>query len=1224
MASAHPEVRPALSQLGRGPLATLGSLYDARSEEVLMRSILKTTTLPPESVVSSDGPGLKYKHTTTDSLEEKFSNLDISAELGVSILCGMLGGGGLCVEYLSKKKMSARIRQASTICITPTKTEILRLENDDLKNCLDLGALHTRGATHVICGIEWGARTLVTVKESTTSVDANHKIKGKLGNKPSEPGENPGENGKAVSPTPPVNGATLSRLAKFIGEIHVNGTAEWDSKLSSMATALDFEIAADVANVAEGGIPANIEGVKDFLRSIPSSLQGVNGGKGVPISFYLLPITEVAEMFKIEIRHDTIVKRLEQDGLDGSVDLLEELETTTRDLGDYVALLEQHSFCVPRDYIEEAQKQLRLAKRKEQDFKRSLATAITEIRRGSEGMDSLFQLLGDFSSSKPDVESHRSFLNKYVDKMSFADTVKNAGGEYISHDMLNSAIISSKTADMYIFYCNGAVQDSSGWSDERQTLIDLLNGRADECQILVVDYDVPVPKALEKTYIEQRRGGQVIVPDVTQDWKDLAQLCQLKCSVNGRADRTRSVAPPSCRRVVRIPCPGESCFGTGKLKWNCPTCQDPVCYGFTDDYLYCLCSRYHFTDGVFKCNRPIHGAKFVKYGGEDLHQRLKSLDPSEEYNILVLGKSGVGKSMLINTLVNYLEFESLHDAITDPGPLRYIIPCSFSYQDEELNDHQVVVGKETFWEKLSKIGHSSTKKTLTYCFNMDGKTIRFIDTPGMNDTEGIDQDHENVKDILRMLESIDKLSAILILMHPNETRLDAPFKFCIKELLSRLHRDTSKNLLFGFTNSIGTHFTLGATQGPLDHMLEELRTGVARGETNQYFFDSKGFMFLAAYKQNLPYMRGGMKDHSVAWRKSASELHRLITTVMRLPTHDMDMTLKLNRTRTFLDGMAKPLAKFITSTKTEQEKLEDAERELAEVIAQGGDLAEMAAKTKIEIVVPVRHDLSHPRTVCAHPSCTSQVKDEEGVLQTVFKTICHSNCNIVMPDEIKGADELINCSPFRRWWPSIKLVGGYECVHDNCKHDWNEHMHISYEFRNETRIIDDNQILDKIRSNADEKEKLDRKVQAAQKLQQIMRKERGQIQAARALFFVYLSHNAVGKSGGYIDATIKYLDLQITVANQDLKTEKAAELELQRSVHINEVMVLEEAITKGTVAVPNERAVDETIAGLKSMSLFGKNLSDAVKPRNVEFEGSRFIFIPSKPKSRIRAWFCWD
>jgi hypothetical protein len=35
---------------------------------------------------------------------------------------------------------------------------------------------------------------------------------------------------------------------------------------------LIFEIAADIANIAEGDIPANFEEVKDFLRRIPSSL----------------------------------------------------------------------------------------------------------------------------------------------------------------------------------------------------------------------------------------------------------------------------------------------------------------------------------------------------------------------------------------------------------------------------------------------------------------------------------------------------------------------------------------------------------------------------------------------------------------------------------------------------------------------------------------------------------------------------------------------------------------------------------------------------------------------------------------------------------------------------------------------------------------------------------------------------------------------------------------
>lgn len=42
-----------------------------------------------------------------------------------------------------------------------------------------------------------------------------------------------------------------------------------------------------------------------------------------------------------------------------------------------------------------------------------------------------------------------------------------------------------------------------------------------------------------------------------------------------------------------------------------------------------------------------------------------------------------------------------------------------------------------------------------------------------------------------------------------------------------------------------------------------------------------------------------------------------------------------------------------------------------------------------------------------------------------------------------------------------------------------------------------------------------------------MWKERGQIRAARDLFFIYLSDNTVGKSRAYSDATLQYLDLRI-------------------------------------------------------------------------------------------------
>jgi hypothetical protein len=157
---------------------------------------------------------------------------------------------------------------------------------------------------------------------------------------------------------------------------------------------------------------------------------------------------------------------------------------------------------------------------------------------------------------------------------------------------------------------------------------------------------------------------------------------------------------------------------------------------------------------------------------------------------------------------------------------------------------------------------------------------------------------------------------------------------------------------------------------------------------------------------------------------------------------------------------------------------------------------------------------------------------------------------------------------------------------------------------------------------------LKRQIQTTQKHQEMIRKERAQIQTARALFYVYLSQNSVGRSSAYSDATVRdatvqYLDLHIAVANQDGRTEDATELTRQKSSHTEEIKTLKNAIAAGTVSCPDEEAVDREIEGLKNMTLLGKDLMDAIDQRNVEFEGCPFIQVESKSKTKKGPWFRW-
>ena len=76
-----------------------------------------------------------------------------------------------------------------------------------------------------------------------------------------------------------------------------------------------------------------------------------------------------------------------------------------------------------------------------------------------------------------------------------------------------------------------------------------------------------------------------------------------------------------------------------------------------------------------------------------------------------------------------------------------------------------------------------------------------IDTPGIADTDGADQDKRNFNNTLAYIANIREIHAICILMRPNSIRLTTHFKYCIGQLLTRLHKSAAKNIVFCFTNS---------------------------------------------------------------------------------------------------------------------------------------------------------------------------------------------------------------------------------------------------------------------------------------------------------------------------------------------------------------------------------------------------------------------------------------
>ncbi|KAK3943702.1 hypothetical protein QBC46DRAFT_418945 [Diplogelasinospora grovesii] len=665
---------------------------------------------------------------------------------------------------------------------------------------------------------------------------------------------------------------------------------------------------------------------------------------------------------------------------------------------------------------------------------------------------------------------------------------------------------------------------------------------------------------------------------------DLEGKSLLRCGDPGNLDRSINVVPPPGRRLVRVPCPGTNCFNTGKFEWMCPTCREMVCYGHKDgtgtlnDWLYCGCGRYSPSNAVFKCQNPAHGLKRAKYPrADELRALLAALQPSEEFNILILGETGVGKSTFINGFLNYMLFDTLGDAMA-ADDFRWVIPTSFTYRDDFVQ-----VGEETEREKDSKRGQSATQSTVPYVFNLKGKVFRLIDTPGIGDTRGIAQDHENVKDILKELESVDRISTILFLLKPNSARLTTTFNFCMTELLSHLHRDTSKNIVFGFTNSRASNFELGDTKVPLEALLRERQVDITLGIGNTFFFDSESFRFLALYKMKGKEM-SGRDSFEYSWNKSVEATRRLINESTKLPVHKVSDTLQMNRTRLFITNMTKPMIQTAKALKLTLSRWSANKEEFGRLNSKDKDLK---GRLKIWITVPVRKDLDYPKTVCADEKCFRIETTHTGEKVKLYDKVCHKKCSVKTPDEIIGTADLA-----RHRLHTVRAR-------------MEKHLHVSYDVELEQKEVPDEGVTKQLGDIKSRTKAIDGTIENLVRHIIQVKQEEMQVKEALAMFGVYLKRNALV---AYNDATIAYLDYLIADAQSKGGTDEVQQLGLQKIAYQDQLTSITNAIKNGKTDPPDEKTLDDTINKLYKMPNFGPDLAKVLPRGSV---------IPSMPRAPV-------
>ncbi|KAF0561998.1 p-loop containing nucleoside triphosphate hydrolase [Gigaspora margarita] len=164
-----------------GRAAEIGFLYDATRDVFCGFSIFKTE-LQPNIIRKIDTPHTYLKYEYEDSYKEKFSILDVEAQLKISILSGLspLEGSG---KYLRDVKHESKSVKGSLIYKLLSVEENLNINHDNIIMYISENALRVQGATHVVTGIKWGGTVIASFEyEKTNEKDKRNmsQVKGVL------------------------------------------------------------------------------------------------------------------------------------------------------------------------------------------------------------------------------------------------------------------------------------------------------------------------------------------------------------------------------------------------------------------------------------------------------------------------------------------------------------------------------------------------------------------------------------------------------------------------------------------------------------------------------------------------------------------------------------------------------------------------------------------------------------------------------------------------------------------------------------------------------------------------------------------------------------------------------------------------------------------------------------------------------------------------------------
>ncbi|CAF2089667.1 unnamed protein product [Rotaria magnacalcarata] len=415
--------------------------------------------------------------------------------------------------------------------------------------------------------------------------------------------------------------------------------------------------------------------------------------------------------------------------------------------------------------------------------------------------------------------------------------------------------------------------------------------------------------------------------------------------------------------------------------------------------------------------------------------------PERDINLLLLGPTGVGKTTFINAFANYIVNDTLEEAVKDE--IQAIIPSSFSFTlPDSFDEKSIHFGDKNEQETLGDRIESNTQLCRSFVFPIGERNLRMIDTPGVGDTRGFEQDKRNFQEILTYIAQYEHLNGVCIMLKPNEERLTIHFRFCVNELLRHLPVDATENLIFIFTNARSTFFAPGNTKRLVEKMLKEHQTAhgvlVPFSRDNSFLFDSEPFRYLAIIKNGIELGEEQTASYVRSWDHSVKEYCRFVTHVVALPLLAVSSTLSLNEAEQLIRKLPRPIAE---TAKLIEENIQLAQEYKKKILINPENASEGIPQNDAFVV-----ELKHPRTVCVGERCCRiiDIGDEKKV---EYLHICHGECYLSgVVQETLYDPKLEECT-------AMNPEDGFCTV---CDCHWLQHKHITYDYQTNRTHINSN------------------------------------------------------------------------------------------------------------------------------------------------------------------------